>query len=198
MQEVDSFAVEDALRAARDTHDVELEVALPHQTLALTADLLDQLPADRTDAADEKIELLILGEEETVVDDIQRLAQELLLHDQGDVVVRRTLGAGEHADAVAAEDGKQLAGNALAVLHPFADDRDGGQVLFGRGRTHGAVADLGGEFLIYGLACGLGIRIADAEYDAGLGRGLADQEDADAPARQGAEEAAVHPDEADH
>ena len=171
---------------------------LAHQALALAADLLDELAADRADAADEEVELLELREEEAVVDDIQRLAQVLLLHDQGNVVVRRALGAGEHVDAVAAQDGEELAGDALAVFEALADHRDGGQVFLHPGVTHCAVADLRGELLIHGLACGLGVGVAHAEYDAGLGGGLADQEDADPTARQGAEEAAVHADESDH
>ena len=105
----------------------------------------------------------ILGKEETVVYDIERLAQVFAVDDEGDVVLLGTLCAGDDADAVAAEHAEELAGDTGVVLHVFAHDGDGGKVLHQLHRVHGTFGNLVGEFAAQDLACRFGLVGSDAE-----------------------------------
>ena len=126
--QVYAFAVEDAAGAAGDAHYVYLEVVLLHEFLPLGGDLSDEVAAYRADAANEDVELLVFRKEETVVDDVEGLAEILAVDYEGDVVLLGALGAGYDADAVAAEDAEELAGYTGVVLHVLADDCDGSEI----------------------------------------------------------------------
>ena len=196
--QVDAAAVEHGLGAAGDAHHIDFQVPAPLELVLLQGDLLDQLPADRAHAADEQVQLLVLRQEESLVHHIQGLPQVAVLHDEGDVRLGGALGAGDDADAVAAQDAEQLARDAAVVLHVLAHDGDRGQPVLPLHGIDGTALDLHRERLGQhpdGLG---GIRRADADGDARLGGRLAHEEHVDALLGQGRENALVHADDTYH
>ena len=174
--DVDSGAVEHGLGAAGYAHNVDLEVALLHQGFALPGNLLYELASHGAYSAEEDVELLILGEEEAVVDDVQGLAQVLAVYDEGNVGLRRSLGAGDYADAAPSQGGEELAGNARMMSHVFTYHRHcrKGTVAFHRG--YGPGADFLAESLVKHLTGTFGVLLADAYGYTGFGGCLAHQE----------------------
>ena len=73
--QVNALTAEHSLAAACNTHHIQLEPALLHQFFALSAYLLQQTAAHGTHTTDKEVEHLILGQEERVMDYVERLAQ---------------------------------------------------------------------------------------------------------------------------
>ena len=196
--QVDAASVEQRFLAVGNAHHVELQAVFAHQFLPLAVDLLYQAAAHRAYAADEEVQHLVFGQEEGVVDDVQRLAQRLAVHHKRDVRLRGSLRAGYHVDAVASQRAEQLSGDARRVLHVLAHDGDRGEVLLclnGRNLSH---LYLLGELLVQHLARQVGVRVAHTDGRRVLRRGLRHQEHADAVLRQSLEDAVVHADDTDH
>ena len=161
--QVDALATEERMRGIGNAHHVELEPVLLHQLLPLAVNLLDEAAAHGTNAADEEVEHLVFGEEERIVDDVERLAQRLAVHHERDVGLARALCAGNDVDAVASQRAEQLAGNARRVLHVFAHDGDGGQVLLGQDGRNLAHLNLLGKLRSQYLTGQVGIGIAHTD-----------------------------------
>ena len=132
------------------------------------------------------------------MDDIQGLAQGLVLDDEGDVRLGSALGAGDDADAVPAQDAEQLTGDTAVVLHVLAHDGNRGQFVLPLHGIDGAAGNLGREGLRQHLAGLLRIGSADTEGDTRLGRRLAHQEHVDVLAGQRRENPLVHTDDTHH
>ena len=196
--QVDAGAVEDGAGAAGDAHDVDLEAAVALERLLLLRDLGDQAAAHGADAADEQVELLVLGQEEIVVDDVERLAELLAVHDEGDVGLGGALGERDHADAVAAQRGEELARDAGVLLHVLADHGHGGELVAHLDRVDRSAFNLAREGLGEDFLRAGGVAFAHADGDARLGSRLADEEGADLLLGEGGEDAAVHTHDTDH
>ena len=196
--QVDPVAVEHRLDAAGDAYHVDFQVPAALELVLLEGNLLDQLPADRTHAADEQVQFLILRQEEPFVNDIQGLPEVFMLHDEGDVALRGALGQGDDADAVPAQDAEQLTGDTAAVLHVLAHDGDGGELVLPLHGIDGAARDLRRERLGQHLAGLLCIGCAYTDGNACLRGRLAYEEHVDVPARQGREDTLVHADDPHH
>ena len=115
--------------------------------------LVYELASDGAYAADEKVQLLILGEEETVVDNVQGLAQVDPFDDDGDVGLGCSLGEGNHAYAASSESGEQPSGGAGVVLHLFSDHSYGGKVVLEPYGVNRARSYFGPELLREQLFC---------------------------------------------
>ena len=196
--EFDSLPVYERAGTVRYADHVEFQPPLCHQRLPLSGNLFKQAASDRAHSAEENVELLILGEEETVVNDVEGLAQASGLDYEGYVRFRRTLGAGDDADAAAAERAVERTRNAGSALHVLTHDRYRRQILLHAHTEHRAGGYLLGEFRIEHLAGQFGILFAHAYGGTVLGRGLGDEEDAYAVVGQCREYAFVDTDDADH
>ena len=95
--------------------------------------------------------------------DVEGFAEELAVHHKGYVVLLGTLGAGNDADAVAAQYAEELAGDTGVVLHVLADDGDGGQAFHELHGSHGAFGYLMREFAAKHLAGLVGLCGRNAE-----------------------------------
>ena len=73
------------------------------QFVVLCADLLDEFAAYRAYSADEEVENFIFGEEEGVVQYVQRFLQIGSFDDERDIGLGGSLCKGYHADAASAE-----------------------------------------------------------------------------------------------
>ena len=161
--QVDTLAVEHEVVHVADAHHVQLQPLGLHEHLLLGAQLLQEHAAHGADAADEEVEHLVFGEEERVVQHIERLAQEAAVDDKRDVGLRGTLSTGNDADATAAQRAEQLAGDAWGVLHVLAHDGDGGQSALGLHGEHGASLYLLGKLLVQHLNGSLGILVTHTD-----------------------------------
>ena len=168
--EADAVAVENRPAAPRYADYVYLQIPLLHQFSALRGKLFEQLAAHRTDAAHEDVKLLIFRQEETVVYDIERLAQVFPVHYERDVALGRALRAGDDADAVASEGAEELSGYAGVVFHVLADHGHRGELIFDLHREYRSCFYLSAEFPVDRLRGGNGVHAADTYRDACLRR----------------------------
>ena len=97
------------------------------------------------------------------MNNIQRFAQRLVVHNKRDVGFRGTLRTGNYIDTVTSQRTKQFSGNTRRMLHVLAYDGHSSQILFrlnGRNLSH---LDFLGKLLVQYLASQVGIRIAHTD-----------------------------------
>ena len=146
------------------------------QFVVLCADLLDEFAAYCAHSADEEVENFIFGEEEGVVQYVQRFLQIGSFDDERDVGFGGSLRKGYHADAASAERAEQFSRDARHVAHVLSDDGHGGEVLLYLHREHGAGFDFVAELLVEHSCCLVGIFFAHADGGGVFGRGLCYEE----------------------
>ena len=129
----------------------------------LAVNLLDEAAAHGTNAADEEVEHLVFGEEERIMNDVERLAQRFAVHHERDIGLARTLGAGNDIDAVAPQRAEQLAGDARRMLHVLPHNGNGSQVLLGLDGRNLAHLNLLGKLRGQYLTGQVGIGIAHTD-----------------------------------
>ena len=196
--QVDPVAVKHRFGAAGDAYHIDFQISPALELVLLEGDLLDQLTADRTHAADEQVQFLILRQEEAFVHDIQGLTQILALDDEGNVALGSALREGDDADAVAAQDTEQLTRDTAVVLHVLAHDGHRRELVLPLDGMDSPAGDLRRKGLRQHLAGLFRIRRAYADGNACFRGRLAHQEHIDVLARQGGENPLVHADDSHH
>ena len=195
---VQSVAVVSRMASSADAHDVQLQAPFLQQLLALRGNLLQQAAAHSPRAADKEVEVLMLTQEKTVMQHVQRFAELAAFHHEREVHFLSAHGHSRDTDTVASQHAEKLSGNARQVAHPFADHRHAGLVLLQRSRVHRAVGNFQCEFLVEQPAGAPRVGRRHADRCARFGRVLGHHEHADAPRGQSREYAAVHTDHAHH
>ena len=192
--QIQSVTVEYSLDTSGDSDDVDLEIAVLHQFFLLAGNLFDKLASHGADTADEQVQFLIFGKEETVVNHIQRLVELVLVDQERDVGFGVILGKGSDVDAVPSQGREKLSGDSGCPLHVVTDHRDGGKTVPDIDRKDGPAGNLFVEGTVQDGFCPLCILAADSDRDSGLRCRLSHKEGADPFQGQGSEYPAVHTD----
>ncbi len=77
VSEVETFTAEHCLGSINDAYHMEFQSVLHHQLLLLTTNLFYQTTPYRTDTADKEVQYLVFGQEERVMNYVQRFTQRL-------------------------------------------------------------------------------------------------------------------------
>ena len=96
--QVNALAQETCLLGIGDAHHIQLQAILLHQFRTLNANLIQEVATHRTDTSNEKIQHLVFGQEEGIVNRVQCLTQVFQLDDKRDIGLRSTLRTSDHTD----------------------------------------------------------------------------------------------------
>ena len=117
------------------TYHIQHQSTFTFQSFLLTADLFDKTMPYRSDTTNEKVQYLVFGQEERIVDNIQCLTQRSSVYYKRNICFGSSLCTSYHVDTVTSQCTKQLSGNTRCMLHVLSYDSNSSKSAFCFHRT---------------------------------------------------------------
>ena len=163
ISQVKSLTAEHCFRCIDDTYDMQFQSVLHHQFLLLATDLLYQATANRTNTTDKEVQYLIFGQEEGVMDNVQRFTQRLGIDNKRNVGFRSSLRASDYIDTITSQCTEELTCYTRCMLHILANDCHRSQISLCKDRRNLSHLDLFRKFLVQHFTSQIGISVTDTD-----------------------------------
>ena len=198
ISKIEAFATEHGFRSIDDTYDVQLQSVLHHQLLLLATNLFYQTTANRTDTADKEIQYLIFGQEEGVMDNVQRFTQWLGIDNKRNVGFRSSLRTSDNIDTITSQCTEELSCYTRCMLHILANDCHRSQISLCKDRRNLSHLNLFRKFFIQHFTSQIGISVPNTDRGTVLWWSLRNEEYTDSILCQSLEDTVVYTDHTYH